>query len=434
MRKLTCWLIIIILSFQASLYAIDSSDSALENLEDERNEEDTHFAGRQSAGMNSNNTTNSGCNTTEWMNGFDGLGGPVWQNGSDYYTNEIVEWPANSGQFWQMTSNGSTNDPPETVGGPDSDWVGPCRCSEIGAASAMVWDSTANYSAWQIVEHNGTYWIAQDAGAEDYEPGNEGASGASSDYWAPCSQDKPCSTFNGHGGPVWDSATSYSVNDTVEWPANSGHFWQSTTSGPTSEPSLNGKWMGACSCADIAEQGGVEHWDVTLNYNPWEIVLYDGAYWIAQSAGVTAGEEVPEFSELWEQCSGNASGGPCSEVIGVATEVWSSTTIVNAGDIYEYPANSSVFWLVEDGIGNQTVGAPGVDADAWAPESCQCEDIWTDSGGPSWDATITYPVNSVVLYTDAAGVQNLYIAWASPGPGDEPSTDPEWRLCGGEEP
>jgi len=374
----------------------------------------------------------SRCST--WENSADGMGGPVWQNGSYYYTNEIVEWPANSGQFWQMTFNGS-NDPPEAV--QDGDWIGPCTCFEIAEESGIVWDPTISYDPWQILEHNGSYWIAQGVGAPlGEEPRDEDASGASSDFWKPCSRLGPCSTFNGSAGPVvWDSTASYSPNDTVEWPANSGEFWQSTTSGPTGEPNPNGKWIGPCTCKDIWADSTSSVWDSNTVYDAGMLVEFPAGsedIWIAITPSTTAGVD-PTFAwadgNEWELCSsGEPDGGPCAglNVVGV----WdSSMQNVTSGDIYEY---SGLFYQVNPGSPFWSVSAPDVDLDVWSPIDCPCEETWDANGQPVWDSTITYPINSVVEWP--AGSLDLWIAIA---PSTTAGVDPtfawadgnEWKLC-----
>ena len=78
-------------------------------------------------------------------------------------------------------------------------------------------------------------------------------------------------------------SVSYNLHDVVEYPTDSGHFWQSTTAGPTAAPNATGKWLGPCSCEEIAEASGIV-WNSTVAYNPWQIVEYNGAIWFVQDA------------------------------------------------------------------------------------------------------------------------------------------------------
>ena len=237
---------------------------------------------------------------------------------------------------------------------------------------------------------------------------------------------------DGMGGPVWDSNGTYAVDDIVEWPQNSGQFWQSTASGLSDEPNANGKWIGPCSCLEIAEASGIL-WDSTVNYDAWQIVHHDGAIWIAQDAGTLAGDEPEIDNDHWVECLDNDSG-PCEQLIGMQNvDVWSSAVLVTGGEIYQYPANSGEFYMVAPSINNQTVSAPGVDLDAWKEESCDCKDIWNDSGQPVWDSTIDYLQQAVVEWP--AGSNNLYISYDH-GVGIEPNgpDDYLWRSCDGQNP
>ena len=67
---------------------------------------------------------------------------------------------------------------------------------------------------------------------------------------------------SGMGGPVWDSTGSYNLHDIVEWPADSGHFWQTTTAGPTDEPSSTASGLAhvhAKRSHHRAELCGIQH-------------------------------------------------------------------------------------------------------------------------------------------------------------------------------
>ena len=121
MRNITCWLIVAILALQVSISGIEMSSDDNSEL-NESNEEVTNFAGRQSNGMSGNVTVESDCNFT---GGLDGIGGPLWDSSATYEVNDIVEWPANSGQFYQTQINSSGGSVEE------SHWIGPCSCLEI---------------------------------------------------------------------------------------------------------------------------------------------------------------------------------------------------------------------------------------------------------------------------------------------------------------
>ena len=211
----------ILLSLQVSLSGIDTFEEKNDYLE-ENNEQEVVFTGRQSNGMNGNSTEASTCFFSKWHNPADGLGGPVWESNTNYSMYSIVEWPANSGEFYQTQINSSGGSVEE------GHWEGPCSCLEIAEFSGISWDATVNYSAWQIVLHNGSAWIAQDAGAlVEEEPGNEGASGSSTDFWVPCTLEDstPCDELIGMVTTVWDSTVLVSEGDIYEYPEESSNFY-----------------------------------------------------------------------------------------------------------------------------------------------------------------------------------------------------------------
>ena len=175
MRNAVCWLIVALLTLQVSLLGIDVSDEKISDFKEDKNDEDVKFSGRQSNGMNGNVTADSDCNFT---GGLDGIGGPLWDSSATYAVNDIVEWPANSGQFYQTQINSSGGSVEE------SHWIGPCSCLEIAEASGESWDATVPYGEWRIVLHNGNAWIAQDAGTM---AGDEPVVG--SDLWVQCTDD-----------------------------------------------------------------------------------------------------------------------------------------------------------------------------------------------------------------------------------------------------
>ena len=246
------------------------------------------------------------------------------------------------------------------------------------------------------------------------------------------SSSNPCNFTgmeDGLGGPLWDSSAQYNLHDIVEWPAGSGHFWQSTTAGPTSEPNATGKWIGPCSCEEIADATGFV-WDSTLAYNPWQIVEYNGAIWFAQDAGTNAGDVPQSGSDLWVMCEDS-----CASIVNMSTPVWENSTLVTQGEVYEYPANSGHFYTVVGvGMSSQTVGAPGVDLDAWGePLDCDCKEIWADSGQPVWDSSANYMQNAVVEWP--AGSNTLYISYdhGNVEPGSANSSY-LWTPCNGDQP
>ncbi|MDP6333665.1 MAG: hypothetical protein QF479_03435 [Candidatus Poseidoniaceae archaeon] len=369
---------------------------------------------------------------------YNGLGGPVWENDDPYDTSDIVEYPPNTGNYYILSELNITN-MNTTMSPVDNNsadlWSGPCTCAQIAVGGVPTWELNTIYNPWQIVAWNSTYWVAQDAGAPvDEEPGNESTSGTSVDFWGPCSERTPCTEFDGHGGSVWDSTTSYSINDTVEWPANSGLFWMSITSGPTGEPASNGKWIGPCSCLDIWAASSSLVWDSNTSYGAGMMVEFPAGsqdIWMAIAPSTTMGVD-PTYAwadgNEWELCSsGEPDGSPCAGLTVVG--VWDSAigTNIATGEIYEYPANSDNLYQVNSGGPFTSVSAPDVDLDVWSPIACPCEETWNATGQPVWDSSSTYQIHSVVEWP--AGSMDLWMAYAIQGVGEEPGVDAEWRLC-----
>ena len=402
------------------------------------NEEDTNFAGRQSSGMSGNVTVESDCNLTNWPNSADGLGGPVWQNNSYYEMYSIVEWPANSGHFYQNTANTSAS--PDD--GPDH-WDGPCTCAEIGEHSGIVWDSTMSYNPWQIVDHNGVFWIAQDAGTM---AGDEPVS--SSDLWVQCSHEDttPCDELIGNGQiTVWDNTTLVSSGEIYEFPVNSGDFYMAASflnNQTTGEPGVDlDAWEDDyCDCKDIWFDSGEPVWDSSVNYLQNAVVEWPAGssnLYISFDHGVGIEPNGPD-DYLWRLCVGEEpSGNLCDEFNGYGGMVWDNMTLVSTGEIYEYPAGSGEFHSVAPGFSNQTVGAPGIDFQSWSKESCSCNDIWMTAGSPVWDSNTVYDVGMMVEYPIGTGdIWMAIVSQTTTGvtPDQEFADGNEWELCGGEEP
>ncbi|MCH1526977.1 MAG: hypothetical protein L7S49_02060 [Candidatus Poseidoniaceae archaeon] len=433
MRNIVCWLIVAILTLQVSLTGFDTSNEENRMIEEE-NGETVNFAGRQSNGMNGNSSGGPDCNFTNWQNSVDGLGGPVWQNNTNYTINSIVEWPANSGEFYQTQINSSGGSVEE------GHWLGPCTCSEIGEFSSIIWDSSMNYDAWQIVHHDGAYWIAQDAGTL---PGDEPEIG--NDNWVECTHEDstPCDELIGINTGPWDSTMLVSEGEIYEYPANSSNFYMVS-------PFINNQAVGEpgvdldawdeeyCDCKDIWSDSGEPVWDSTASYPSNSVIEWPAGSDTLYIAWAEYPVDPPNETSKWRLCDGEApSGGPCEEFNGYGGMTWDSTMLVSEGEIYEYPANSDLFYLVSPGISSQTVGAPGYDLDAWSEKYCDCDDIWMAAGSPVWDSNTVYSAGMMVEYPANTGdIWMAIVSQTTTGvTPDQPFADGnEWELCGGEEP
>ena len=437
MRNTVCWMIVALLALQVSLSGIDTFEEKNNDFE-ENNEQEVDFAGRQSSGMNGNTTEESTCVLTNWNNPADGFGGPVWQNGSNYSAYSIVEWPANSGEFYQTQTGDSGQSSLE-----DDHWEGPCTCDEIAEFSGITWDATVNYDEWQIVLHNGSAWIAQDAGTM---AGDEPVVG--NDLWVQCTDEdsSPCDELVGmQNVGVWSSAVLVTEGEIYEYPVNSGDFYMvapfiSNQTVGTPGVDLDAWEEDFCDCKDIWHDSGQPVWDSTIDYLQQAVVEWPAGsnnLYISYDHGVGVEPGGPD-DYLWRSCDGQQlTGILCEDMNGYGGMPWMNSTLVTTGEIYEFPEGSGVFHAVATGFSNQTVGAPGTDFQSWSKDSCSCDDIWEAASNPVWDSNTVYTVGALVEYP--AGTGDIWMAIVSQTTTgvtpDQPFADGnQWEVCGGEQP
>ena len=433
MRKISCWIIIAVLTIHMSVYSMDYTNDEIdfdtqESIEiSQASERGSHqISGNQSGGGGHN------CNFTNYE---DGLGGPVWESSASYNLDDIVEWPAGSGHFWQSTTAGPTSEP-DSAG----KWTGPCSCEEIAEESGVIWDSAAAYDPWQILDYNGAIWFVQDAGTNAGDVPQQG-----SDLWVLC--EDSCASILNIPTPVWESSTLVTQGETYEYPANSGHYY--TVVGV----SINNQTVGApgvdldawgepldCDCTEIWADTGSPSWDQSIGYVQHSVVEYPaGTNNLYQAIQDTlAGGDDPTVATEWELCvaGDQPSSNLCEEFDGHGGFAWDSTMTVSAGEVYEYPDESGMFYMISPGISNQLVGAPGVDMDAWSEKYCTCKDIWDAKGQPAWDANSVYAIG--VLLEHPSGSGDIWIAiapstTAGVEPGEPWADGNEWELCGPED-
>ncbi len=435
MRNTLCWMIVALLTLQVSLLGIDFSEEKTSDFQ-EQNTVEVKFSGKQSNGMSGNTTADSSCELSKWQNPADGLGGPVWENNSNYDMYSIVEWPANSGHFYQTQINSSGGSVEE------GHWEGPCTCAEIADYSGITWDATTNFDPWQIVLHNGSVWIAQDAGTM---AGDEPVVG--SDLWVQCMDEDttPCDELVGmQNVGVWSSTVLVSEGEIYEYPASSGEFYMVA-------PLINNQTVGEpgvdldaweedyCDCKDIWHDSGQPVWDSTIDYLQQAVVEWPAGsniLYISVDHGVGVEPGSPD-AYLWRNCDGQQpSGNLCDDMNGYGGMPWTNSTLVTTGEIYEFPAGSGVFHAVAPGFSNQTVGAPGSDFQSWSKDSCSCEDIWEAASNPVWDSNTVYSVGAIVEYP--VGTGDIWMAIVSQTTTgvtpDQPFADGnQWELCGPED-
>ena len=104
MRKLSCWLIIAVLTIHMSVYSMDYTNDEVD-FDTSETDEVSQTSGRDSHQMQGNENDTNPCN---FNNSANGLGGPVWDSSVSYNLHDVVEYPADSGHFWQSTTAGPT--------------------------------------------------------------------------------------------------------------------------------------------------------------------------------------------------------------------------------------------------------------------------------------------------------------------------------------
>ena len=432
MRNLIIWIIIAALATQVTVNTIDLSDQSIEpNFVDDQ--ESLQTSARDSHQMaGSDDGDNPNCNFTNMANG---LGGPVWTNGTDANVGDIYEYPANSGHFWQSTTSGPTAQP-ESSG----KWIGPCSCEEIAEESEIHWNANTAYDPWQILEYNAGIWIVQDAGTTAGDVPEEGT-----DIWVLCATS--CFSIVNVSTMVWETSSLVTEGEIYEYPANSGHYYTVVGVGiynqTVGEPGQDLDAWGEpldCSCRDIWVDSGEPLWDSTVEYLQNAVVEWPAGsnnLYISYDHGTGIEPGSANGSYLWRNCNGEEpSGSLCADFDGNGGIPWDAMIAVSEGQIFEYPAGSGEFYQVSVGINNQIVGAPGVDGDAWSEKHCTCKDIWMEASSPAWDSNTVYNVGAIVEYPTGSNalwmaVVNQTTTGVTP---DQPFADGnQWELCGPED-
>ena len=432
MRKLSCWLIVAVLVLHMSVYSMDHRNDVVE-FETLDVADVVQTGGRDSHELSGGQGgSGSDCNFT---NMADGQGGPAWEGTATYSMNDVVEWPVGSGHYWQTTTGGQTSEP-----GTDTKWVGPCTCVEIAEGSGIMWDATASYSSWQILEHNGAIWMALDAGTSAGDVPSEDTG-----IWALC--EASCASVVNMSTPVWENSTLVTEGEVYEYPAQSGHYYTVVGVGMSAQtvgaPGVDLDAWGEpldCDCKEIWADSGSPLWDSSVEYLQNAVVEWPVGsenLYISFDHGTGIEPGGAQSSTLWRLCVGEEpSGILCDDFNGTGGKVWTNSTIVNEGDIFQYPAGSGNFYIVSTGISAQLVGAPGVDLDAWSEKYCTCEEIWKAGGQPVWDANSTYSSGTIVLHP--ANSSTFWMAvmpstTAGVEPGQPWADGNEWELCSQED-
>ncbi|MEE3083687.1 MAG: hypothetical protein VX320_06355 [Candidatus Thermoplasmatota archaeon] len=371
---------------------------------------------------------------------FGGFAGTVWASGMTINDGDIVEWPAMSGQFWIADNSASpSTQPPGLYQG--SIWKMTCTCAEIAAdVGGAIWDSSDTYGMWEIVSHNGVYWISQmhtPSANTNHEPGVSGW------VWEMCGA--TCGAYEGWGGlggPDWDSTLSYGANSTVMYPPGSGIFYHVPDGGSSvsvntvpanSAGVANQGWVGPCTCEEIWFQGQANPtwtgsgpvysqfvWDSSVSYPQSLLVMHLGTIWVSQISN-NLGNVPAANSASWLKCEGD-----CATAGGVVGAPYMAGQIYDFGDVAEFPSNSGLFYTYISA--GSSLAAPPVTANGpnlkWSGP-CNCDEIWVQSGMEIWDSQATYNEWQLVK---AGSI--LFYSTTNSNTGIQPGTSSDWERCG----
>ena len=386
---------------------------------------------------------------------FNGQVGPTW----DYYvnvsTNDVFEYPANSGVFYQMwqpnIDNLTISVTPEDVNAYKY-WSEPCTCEEIwDAFPGGEWSPNNLYTGNAMVEWpsgSQVIWYNNEMGGFGTTPVTTGEPGVDQ-HWIECKTDDmstgPCTQFDGSvGDQVWSPNSVVTVGEVYEYPANSGLYYYVHTVDPNGmvtvapdEAQAYEFWSRDCTCEEIWFDVGMPVWDASVPYDTGMVVEYPpntGNLWIASDSTQVGDAPGTSSPQVWNKCMSEPQSAPCAGFDALGIEfmgTWDPSILVEFGQVYEYPAGDGIYYeIVIPFTAPTSVGAPGLDLDAWAPIACPCKDTWMANGQPVWDpANNGYPGNYVVEWP--AGSQELYISeggglTASAG---EPGIDSHWMPC-----
>lgn len=287
-----------------------------------------------------NNTDN------DWCDQLEGFAGAVWDPLLTYAIGDVVEYPANSGQFYKAKSPTSSDNPSE-----NSDaWDGPCSCEDIWMG--QVWSSSDTFGQLEIVQDNGKLWISKLNSNSGHQPSS------SPNWWRACSSE--CSLANGSAGWWYDQTQEqYQLGDVVEFPANSGNYFVSTMNGNTAHPT-NGELRGwvECSCSEIWESGHQPVWDASAHYEIFEVVEHNGEFYVRTFAYNLPFSTTPEpgVNPTWRSAWKKCDTGKCDST-GPYSQIYANMGIYDKGVAVAASFGSAKIWTSK--VHNNDVPPPG---------------------------------------------------------------------------
>ena len=384
----------------------------------------------------------------------------LWDATTAYAIRDVV---ARSGSAWVATQAGTGNQP----SGTSAFWDLFAERGEQGERGERgergiageagegltyrgAWDSTTAYAVNDIVGHDGSGWIATQAGtgnepasgsafwdpiAEKGAAGDDGAPGAPGTPGAPGADGAPGAGFRWRG--AWDSTTAYEIRDVVE---DEGSTWLATAASTGMQPS------GASTVWDLyaarGERGAAGDdgapgapgpagdgfrwrgvWSATTAYAINDLVRHEGTAWLATVANT--GSEPADNSSDWaafaeggddgDDGAPGTPGAPGAQGTGFQWQgEWDNATAYAIRDVVHHMGSA---WIATAANTGNTPSGASLVWDLYA-ERGEAGADGTDGSGfrwrGEWDDTTAYAVNDIVRHNG--------IAWRARGANtnDEP--------------
>ncbi len=225
-----------------------------------------------------------------------------------------------------------------------SNWT-KCNCSDLSSEPwdsgfASNWQTTGGYDALSVVLHNGLHWMS-------FSDNNGLEPGSPNSDWYLCTDDAtPCEDVK-KTGDMWNRYTSYTIDDVVEHPVNSGNYWISLQDDNLFEPSNSQiQWWRHCSCEELS----LGLWADATDFEEYEVVEWNGAYWTALMDHTSSISNSPGLSSdtlYWKKCRADA----CT------TSGWWDSGIAisgmyDTGVVVSHPEPDGWLWisLIDDNI------------------------------------------------------------------------------------
>jgi len=206
-----------------------------------------------------------------------------------------------------------------------------CNCSDLAEPWVADNGEMNYYDALSVVSHNGNYWMSI-SDNNRLEPGTYPSD------WVLCVDGNPCE--NKSAGEHWIGANVYGLDSVVEYPINSGKYWVSLQPDNPVEPSDTAtQWWWPCSCEDLASGS----WQTENEYQQWQVVEWEGTYWIAlvdHSSTAADSPDIPGGVDYWKPCEVEF----CTST-GWWDSGWAVSGLYDTGVVVSHPYPNDDRWI-----------------------------------------------------------------------------------------